>query len=122
MGALGGVAVATLSSLPGLEKLEDYTPPTASRILDRDGRDLNQIYLGSGAFGVQAAAHKYFGKDVKALDLGACALLAGLPKSPSGYDPFKFPDKAKARRAVVLGRMRDAGYIDDDTLELWKDA
>ncbi len=217
MGGGGGVAVSALTDLPALAKLEDYRPPTATRILDRDGRLIdeifierrdpipyeeipescrnaliatedarflehhgidffglfravlkgvftsdrikgtstltqqlaknlfltperslvrklkeaalafqierkytkeqilalyfNQIYLGSGTFGIEAASKRYFGKSAKELSLGECAMLAGLPKSPSGYDPFKFPDKAKTRRNVVLMRMEAAGYL-----------
>ncbi len=83
---------------------------------------LNQIYLGSGSFGVEAAAKRYFGKGVRELDLGQCALLAGLPKSPAGYDPFRHPDKARARRAVVLSRMRDEGFLTEAEVERWREA
>lgn len=220
-----GVAFAALSDLPALQKLEDYTPPTATRILDREGRlideifierrdpvssdeipeglkkglvatedarfydhhgvdflglfravakkligqrlrgtstltqqlaknlfltperslvrklkeaglafqierkytkeqiltlYLNQVYLGSGTFGVEAASKRYFGKSVKELDLAQQAMLAGLPQSPSGYDPFKYPEKALARRNIVLGRMRDVGYITEQECEKWR--
>ena len=220
-----GVAFAALSDLPALQKLEDYTPPTATRILDREGRlvdeifierrepvtseqipegikkglvatedarfyehhgidflglfravvkklagqrlrgtstltqqlaknlfltpersmvrklkeaglafqierkytkeqiltlYLNQVYLGSGTFGVEAASKRYFNKSVKDLDLAQQAMLAGLPQSPSGYDPFKFPEKALARRNIVLGRMRDVGDITEAECEKWR--
>lgn len=72
---------------------------------------LNQIYLGQGAYGVQAAAESYFAKDVEALTLAECALLAGLPQAPSRYSPYKNFDRAKERQKYVLGRMLDEGFI-----------
>ncbi|MDA8141634.1 MAG: penicillin-binding protein 1A [Desulfobacteraceae bacterium] len=72
---------------------------------------LNQIYLGHGAYGVQAAAENYFGKDVKDLNLAECAMLAGLPQAPSRYSPFHFPERAKQRQIYVLNRMVEEGYI-----------
>ena len=66
---------------------------------------LNQIYFGSGAYGVEAAAQIYFKKSAKDLDLTECALLAGLPRSPKHYSPFKEPLQALGRRAFVLNRM-----------------
>ena len=60
---------------------------------------LNQIYFGSGAYGVESAARIYFSKSVKQLELAECALLAGLPRSPKYYSPFKDPDSALGRRA-----------------------
>ena len=72
---------------------------------------LNQIYFGQGAYGVQAAARTYFGKDVEQLDLSECALLAGIPKSPNYYSPFNDVQAAKERRNVVLDQMVKYGYI-----------
>ena len=72
---------------------------------------LNQIYLGHGAYGVQAAAENYFGKSVKDLSLAECAILAGLPQAPSRYSPFHYPERAKQRQIYVLNRMVDEGYI-----------
>jgi len=72
---------------------------------------LNQIYLGHGAYGVEAAAENYFGKSVKELNLAECAILAGLPQAPSRYSPFKSPEKAKQRQIYVLNRMITEGYI-----------
>ncbi|MGE5172950.1 MAG: penicillin-binding protein 1A [Betaproteobacteria bacterium] len=72
---------------------------------------LNQIYFGSGAYGVEAAARIYFGKSVKDLNIAECALLAGLPRSPKYYSPFKSPESARSRRAYVLNRMVSAGVI-----------
>jgi penicillin-binding protein 1A len=72
---------------------------------------LNQIYLGEGAYGVEAAARTYFNKSVKNLSLGQAALLAGLPQAPSRYSPLKDIDIAKKRQAYVLNRMAEEGYI-----------
>ena len=72
---------------------------------------LNQIYLGHGAYGVEAAAENYFGKKVKALNLAECAILAGLPQAPSRYSPFRFPARAKQRQIYVLNRMVAEGFI-----------
>jgi penicillin-binding protein 1A len=72
---------------------------------------LNQIYLGEGAFGVEAAARTYFDKGVNNLTLGQMALLAGLPQAPSRYTPFKNVELAKKRQAYVLNRMAEEGYI-----------
>ncbi|MSY07480.1 MAG: PASTA domain-containing protein [Actinobacteria bacterium] len=66
---------------------------------------LNLIYFGNGAYGVQAAARTYFGKDAIALNLTESALLAGLIRSPGDYDPFTQPDAALARRNEVLSRI-----------------
>jgi len=72
---------------------------------------LNQIYLGHGAYGVEAAAENYFGKSTKDLNLAECAILAGLPQAPSRYSPFKSPEKAKQRQIYVLNRMIAEEYI-----------
>jgi penicillin-binding protein 1A len=72
---------------------------------------LNQVYYGSGAYGVQAAAQTYFGKSVDKLDLAECALIAGLPQRPTDYSPYINKKAAKDRRDTVLARMRDLGYI-----------
>jgi penicillin-binding protein 1A len=72
---------------------------------------LNQIYYGHGAYGVAAAAKLFFHKKASELTLSECALLAGLPKSPGGFSPFRHPHRAVQRRNTVLGRMRDLGYI-----------
>jgi penicillin-binding protein 1A len=72
---------------------------------------LNQVYFGEGAYGVQAAAKIYFGKEVSELTLTDCALLAGLVRAPRAYSPFGHPDRAKNRRAVVLQRMYEEGFI-----------
>ncbi len=72
---------------------------------------LNQIYFGSGAYGIEAAAHIYFNKSARDLTVAECALLAGLPRSPKYYSPFKSPSAARARRAYVLNRMVAAQVI-----------
>src|SRR3989338_805290 len=78
---------------------------------------LNQIYLGNGAYGVQAAAETYFGKDVENLNLAEAALLAGLPKAPSKYSPYHYPEVAKQRQEYVLRRMLEEGHISREETE-----
>jgi penicillin-binding protein 1A len=72
---------------------------------------LNQIYFGQGAYGVASAAQTYFGKDLSALSIGESAFLAGLPKSPNHYSPFKAYDRAKKRQEHVLARMEEAKFL-----------
>jgi len=72
---------------------------------------LNQIYLGSSAYGVEAAAQIYFDKRVQDLNLAEIALLAGLPQAPSRYSPFRNFKLAKNRQLYVLNRMAEEGYI-----------
>jgi len=72
---------------------------------------LNQIYFGQGAYGVSAASLTYFGKDLAELTLAEAALLAGLPKSPNHYSPYKNPERAKKRQEHVLERMEEAGFV-----------
>jgi penicillin-binding protein 1A len=72
---------------------------------------LNQIYLGHGAYGVEAASENYFGKSAQELTLAECAVLAGLPQAPSRYSPFRYPERAKQRQIYVLNRMVAEGYI-----------
>ena len=72
---------------------------------------LNEIYYGSMAYGVEAAAQAYFGKSASELDLAECALLAGLPQSPVAYNPLENLGAAKTRQSVVLGLMASEGYI-----------
>ena len=72
---------------------------------------LNQIYFGQGAYGVAAASQTYFGKDPGALNLAESALLAGLPKSPNNYSPYKYPERAKKRQEHVLARMEEGGFV-----------
>lgn len=77
---------------------------------------LNQIYLGHGAYGVEAAAENYFGKSARELSLAECAVLAGLPQAPSRYSPYKNPEGARQRQIYVLNRMLDEGYITRDQM------
>ncbi|MED5580128.1 MAG: PBP1A family penicillin-binding protein [Nitrospinota bacterium] len=72
---------------------------------------LNQIYLGSGSFGVQAASKIYFGKNLSELTLAECAILAGLPKAPSKFNPRRHPKKSIKRRNLVLNRMLAERFI-----------
>ncbi len=74
-------------------------------------RYLNIAYFGDGAYGVQAAAKHYFSIDASELDTQQAAILAGLVKNPTGYSPVRFPDRAKARRDVVLSRMGQLNVI-----------
>jgi len=74
-------------------------------------RYLNTVYLGRGAYGVEAAAHMYFGKSAAELDWGSAALLTSLIRNPTGYDPIRFPEVAARRRHVVLGRITEVGAI-----------
>jgi len=72
---------------------------------------LNHIYLGHGAYGIEAAAQVYFGKTTKDLTLPEAAMLAGLPKAPSRYSPYGSMERAKQRQDYVLVRMVEDGYI-----------
>ncbi|MEA3120717.1 MAG: penicillin-binding protein [Paraburkholderia sp.] len=72
---------------------------------------MNQIYLGERAYGFAAAARVYFGKDLKDVTLAQAAMLAGLPKAPSAYNPIVNPKRAKVRQQYILKRMLDLGYI-----------
>jgi penicillin-binding protein 1A len=73
---------------------------------------LNQIYFGSGAYGVAEAARTYFGKDVREIDVGEAALIAALPKAPTRFSPYRNPTRAEERRRYVLARLREEGAID----------
>jgi len=99
------------------KKLEQDTRKAKQRILELYA---NQFYWGHGAYGVQAAAKLYFGKDVRDLDIGECAMLAGLVQLPAVYSPIIHPDKAKRRQAHVLKRMVIEGYIDEGNFKLTK--
>ncbi len=78
---------------------------------------LNKIYLGHRAYGVAAAAQVYYGKTLDQLTLAEMAMIAGLPKAPSRYNPITDPQRALARRAYVLERMRKLGYIDEQAFQ-----
>jgi len=75
---------------------------------------LNKIYLGHRSYGVGAAAQVYYGKRINELDLAQTAMIAGLPKAPSRYNPVTNPERALIRRNYVLGRMLELGYITAD--------
>lgn len=72
---------------------------------------INYVYLGSGNYGVEAAANNYFGVSAKELDVGQAALLAGLVPAPSRFSPHRDPEAAKTRQRLVLGRMLAEGYV-----------
>ncbi|ENR5393912.1 TPA: peptidoglycan glycosyltransferase/peptidoglycan DD-transpeptidase MrcA [Providencia rettgeri] len=78
---------------------------------------LNKIYLGNRAYGVGAAAYVYFGKTVDELTLSEIAMIAGLPKAPSTFNPLYSYDRAVSRRNVVLSRMFEEKYITQDQYE-----
>ena len=75
---------------------------------------LNEIYLGEGAYGVEAAARTYFGRCASELSLAEITLLAGLPQAPSRYSPLEHFEQAKGRQKYVLNRMAEEGYISAD--------
>ncbi|SOC40938.1 penicillin-binding protein 1A [Rhizobium subbaraonis] len=74
---------------------------------------LNRVFFGSNAYGVEAASRRYFGKSARDVNLGEAALLAGLLKAPSRLSPARDPEAAEERAQVVLGAMRDAGFVTD---------
>ncbi len=78
---------------------------------------VNQIYLGQRAYGFAAAAQVYFGKNPDQLSIAEIAMLAGLPKAPSAYNPIANPKRAKLRQMYVLRRMHELHFIDDKQLE-----
>jgi penicillin-binding protein 1A len=75
---------------------------------------MNQIYLGQRAFGFSSAAQIYFGKDLKDISVAEAAMLAGLPKAPSAYNPVVNPKRARTRQQYILQRMRGLNYITED--------
>ncbi len=83
---------------------------------------LNKIYLGNRAYGIAAAAQVYYNKPVAELSLAQMAMLAGLPKAPSAYNPLADPERAKIRRNWILGRMAELGYITTDARDLARSA
>jgi penicillin-binding protein 1A len=92
---------------------------TKDEILERY---LNLIYFGAGAYGIEAAAHTYFGTNVGRLTLAQSSLLAGLPAAPSDYSPYVSIERAKDRQHHVLERMVDAGFITQSQAEAAADA
>lgn len=98
----------------------------AVRLEQRQSKDwilenyLNTINLGSGCWGVQAAAMQYFGKEVSELTLSECSVLAGITKNPSGYNPMKHPEACRDRQLLVLSAMLDQGYVTQKEYEAAK--
>ena len=81
---------------------------------------LNHIYLGGGAYGVAAAARRYFSKELDELDLGEAALIAGMARAPSWYSPLANLERARGRRNLVLGLMALHGFITSEEADAWR--
>ena len=77
---------------------------------------LNTINFGGGTWGVKTAALRYFGKEVSDLTLSECAVLAAIPKSPSGYDPLNYPETNRDRRMLVLNKLLERGSLSATTV------
>ena len=98
----------------------------ARQIEERYGKDkilelyLNQISLGNGAFGVETASQRYFGKSVRDLNIAEAATLAALPKAPERYNPRRYPDRAIQRRNTVIELMRRGAIVSDADASLAK--
>lgn len=78
---------------------------------------LNKIYLGNRAYGIQAAANAYYGRNIDQLTLAELAMIAGLPKAPSAYNPIANPSRAKTRRDWILSRMNTLNYISNEAYQ-----
>ncbi|MBE8222178.1 MAG: penicillin-binding protein 1A [Bdellovibrionales bacterium] len=78
---------------------------------------LNQIYFGQGAYGIKVASQTYFHKDIQDISIAEAAILAGLPKAPSAYSPYRHPKKAKNRQIYVLSRMLKEEFITEEQYE-----
>ena len=78
---------------------------------------VNKIYLGNRAYGIEAAAHVYYGKPIAELPLAELAMIAGLPKAPSAYNPIANPERARIRRDWILSRMLHLGSIDQQAYD-----
>ena len=72
---------------------------------------MNQIFLGNRAYGFAAASEAYFGKPLKSVSIAEAAMLAGLPKAPSAYNPISNPKRARARQQYIIERMEENGFI-----------
>lgn len=83
---------------------------------------LNNIYFGDGSYGIEAAARNYFRKGAEDLTLAEAALLAAMPKSPTAYNPRRFPERARTRRNLVLGLMEEQRAAEADAVAEAKDA
>ena len=81
---------------------------------------LNHIFLGSGNYGVRAAALRYFGKKLEQLDVSEMALIAGLAQAPSTYSPVTHPERAKERRNEILAKMVRYGFLGEDEARVWQ--
>lgn len=79
---------------------------------------VNKIYLGKRAYGIQAAASVYYGKNIDQLGLAELAMIAGLPKAPSAFNPINNPERARVRRDWILGRMYKLGHIDREAFKV----
>ncbi|HEY0289114.1 MAG TPA: penicillin-binding protein 1A, partial [Pseudomonas sp.] len=79
---------------------------------------VNKIYLGNRAYGIEAAAQVYYGKSIRDLSVAQMAMIAGLPKAPSRFNPLANPTRAKERRDWILGRMYKLGKIDQNTYQV----
>lgn len=82
---------------------------------------MNEIYLGPGWYGVQTASRNYFGKDAVELNPAEAALLAAVGNNAGLYSPFRYPERAEARRNLVLDRMALEGFLTEPDAELWKE-
>jgi len=83
---------------------------------------LNQIYLGQGTYGIAAASLEYFDKSIKKLNYSEAALLAALPKAPSKYNPYRYPEIAKFRRNLVLENLEENRFITKEQLKILKNS
>lgn len=124
-GSEGGGSTITQQLIKNLTKFDDYsvkrklTEIFRALQLEKDLNDknkileyyLNLIYLGQGAYGVNTAATTYFGKELSQLNLAECAIIAGITKNPSLYDPFNHPENIKKRQEVILDEMCKQGMI-----------
>ena len=124
-GSEGGGSTITQQLIKNLTNEKDYSVKRKlneifrALQLEKDLNDkdkilemyLNLIYLGQGAYGVNTAATTYFGKDLQDLDLAECAILAGITKNPSLYDPFNHPETIKERQETILDEMCKQGMI-----------
>ncbi|MFZ3128647.1 MAG: penicillin-binding protein 1A [Rhodoferax sp.] len=81
---------------------------------------MNQIFLGNRAYGFAAASETYFGKPLKDITIAEAAMLAGLPKAPSAYNPISNPQRARIRQRYIIARMLENGFITDKEAELAK--
>ncbi len=124
-GREGGGSTITQQLIKNATQFDDYsvkrklTEILRALQLEKDLNDkdmiletyLNIIYLGQGAYGVNTAAITYFGKELSELNLAECAIIAGITKNPSLYDPFNHPENIKERQEVILDEMCKQGMI-----------